>query len=76
MIKSKRMRWAENVARMGKKRGAGFFVGKPKGKSPLGRRRRRWEDNIKMDLQEVDVVVWTGLRWLKTGTGNGHLWMR
>jgi hypothetical protein len=58
---------------MGKKRGAGFFVRKPNGNSPLGRPWRRWEDNIKMDLQEVDVVVWTGLSWLKVGTGGGHL---
>ena len=42
------------VARMGKRRGAyRVFVGKPEGKRPLGRTRRRWEDNIKMDLQEV-----------------------
>jgi hypothetical protein len=49
------MRWARNVALMGKKRGAYrvFPVGKPKGKRPLGRPRRRLEDNIKMDLQEV-----------------------
>ena len=40
----------------------------------LGRPRRRWEDNIKMDLQEVGCGgVWTGLSWLRIGTGGGHL---
>jgi hypothetical protein len=54
MIKSIRMRWAGHVARMGEKRGVyRVLVGKPEGKRLLGRPRRRWEDNIKMDLQEV-----------------------
>jgi hypothetical protein len=49
-----RMRWAGHVARMGEKRGVHrVLVGKPEGKMQLGRPRRRWEDNIKMDLQEV-----------------------
>jgi hypothetical protein len=48
------MRWAGHVARMGEDRGVyRVLVGKPEGKRPLGRPRRRWEDNIKMDLQEV-----------------------
>jgi len=48
------MRWAGHVARMGEARVVQrVLVGKPDGKRPLGRRRRRWEDNIKMDLQEV-----------------------
>ena len=48
------MRWAGHVARMGEVRGVHrVLVGKPEGKRPLGRPRRRWEDNIKMDLQEV-----------------------
>ena len=48
------MRWAGHVARMGEGRGVHrVLVGKPEGKRPLGRPRRRWEDNIKMDLQEV-----------------------
>jgi hypothetical protein len=52
---SRRMRWAGHVARMGEDRGLHrVLVGKPEGKRPLGRRRRRWEDNIKMDLQEVE----------------------
>ena len=54
MVKSRRMRWAGHVARMGEDRGVHrVLVGKPEGKRPLGRPRRRWEDNIKMDLQEV-----------------------
>ena len=48
------MRWAGHVARMGQERGVyRVLVGKPEGKTPLRRPRRRWEDNIKMDLQEV-----------------------
>jgi hypothetical protein len=48
------MRWAGHVARMGEDRGVHrMLVGKPEGKRPLGRPRRRWENNIKMDLQEV-----------------------
>ena len=55
VVKSRRMRWAGHVARMGEGRGVyRVLVGKPEGKRPLGRPRRRWEDNIKMDLQEVD----------------------
>ena len=54
VVKSRRMRWAGHVARMGEGRGVyRVLVGKPEGKRPLGRPRRRWEDNIKMDLQEV-----------------------
>ena len=54
MVKSRRMRWAGHVARMGQGRGVcRVLVGKPEGKSPLGRPRRRWEDNIKIDFQEV-----------------------
>ena len=54
VVKSRRMRWAGYVARMGEGRGVHrVLVGKPEGKRPLGRPRRRREDNIKMDLQEV-----------------------
>ena len=54
MVKSRRMRWTGHVARMGEERGVHrVLVGKPEGKRPLGRPRHRWEDNIKMDLQEV-----------------------
>ena len=54
VVKSRRMRWAGHVARMREGRGVHrVLVGKPEGKRPLGRPRHRWEDNIKMDLQEV-----------------------
>ena len=54
VVKSRRMRWAGHVARMGEDRGVHrMLVGKPAEKRPLGRPRRRWEGNIKMDLQEV-----------------------
>ena len=54
VIKWRRMRWAGHVARMGEERGVyRVLVGKPNGKRPLGRPRRRWMDNIRMDLQAV-----------------------
>jgi len=49
------------------------LVGKPGGKKPLGRPRRRWVDNIKMDLQELGWGTWTALMWLKTGRGGRML---
>jgi hypothetical protein len=53
IIKSRRMRWAGHIARMGESRNAyRILVGMPEGKRPLGRPRRRWVDNIKMDLRE------------------------
>jgi hypothetical protein len=59
---------------MGEGRGAyRVLVGRPEGRRPLGRPRRRWEDNIKMDLQEVEWGAWTGLIWLRIGTGGGLL---
>jgi hypothetical protein len=59
IIKSRRMRLSGHVARMGEKRNAcKLLVGKPEGKRPLGRPRRRW-----------DGVMWTGLVWLRIGTG-------
>jgi len=74
MIKSRRMRWAGNVARMGEGRGVyRVLVGKPEEKRPLGRPRHRWEDNIKMGLQEVGWGVWARSSWLRLGTGGGHL---
>jgi hypothetical protein len=55
MIKSRRMGWARHVARMGKSRGiCRVLMKKREGKKPLGRPRRRWEDNIKMDIQEIN----------------------
>jgi hypothetical protein len=62
MIEPRRMRWAGHVARMGKKRNAySILVGKPEGKRPLGRPRRRWVDNIKIDLREIG--------WDRSGPG-------
>ena len=64
VIKSRRMSWAGHVARMGEERGVyRVLVGKPEGKRPLGRPRRRWVDNIRMDLLEVGCgyMDWIGL---------------
>jgi len=64
VIKSRRMRWAGHVARMGEEKGVyRVLVGKPEGRRPLGRPRHRWADNIRMDLQEVGCVHmdWIGL---------------
>ena len=64
VIKSRRMRWAGHVARMGEERGIyRVLLGKPEGRRPLGRSRRRWVDNIRMDLQEVGCgyMDWIGL---------------
>jgi hypothetical protein len=72
VIKSRRMRWAGHVARMGEKRDAyRILVGRPEGRRPLGRPRRRWEDEIKMNLEEVGWGSWTGFSWLRIGTGGG-----
>ena len=63
VIKSRRLRWAWHVARMGEKRSVySVLMGKPEGRSPLGRPRHRWEDNIKMDLQEVGCG---GVDWIE-----------
>ena len=64
VIKSRRMRWAGHVAHMGEERGVyRFLVGKPEGRRPPGRPRRRWVDNIRMNLQEVGCgyMDWIGL---------------
>jgi hypothetical protein len=53
--------------------GLGRHKQRPEGKRSLGRTRRRWEDNIKMGLQEVGWGAWTGLIWLRIGTGGGLL---
>jgi hypothetical protein len=61
---------------MGEKRNAyRILVGKPEGRRPLGRPRRRWVDNIKIGLREIewDGVVWTGSIWLRIGTSGGLL---
>jgi len=73
VIKSRGMRWAGHVARMGERRGVyRGLVGKPERKRTIGRPRRRWEDNIKMDSQEVGCGGWTVSSWLRIGTGGGH----
>jgi hypothetical protein len=63
VIKSRRMRWMGHVARMGEERVYRVLVGKPEGKRTLGRPRRRWENNIRMDLQKVGCgyMNWIGL---------------
>jgi hypothetical protein len=76
MIKSRRMRWAGHVARMGETRNVyRILVGKPEGRRPLGRPRRRWVDNIKIDVREIrwDGMVWTGSNWLRIGASRGLL---
>jgi hypothetical protein len=61
-IRKLMMRWAGHVARMGEKRNAyRILMGKPEGKRSLGRQRRRWVDNIKMDLREIG---WDGVDWI------------
>jgi len=75
VIKSRRMRWAGHVARMGERRGVfRVLVGKPEGKRPLRRPKRRWEDNIRMDLQEVGCG---SMDWIRLAQGKkkfgGHL---
>jgi hypothetical protein len=68
VIKLRRMRWAGHVAHMGEGRGVyRVLIGKPEGKRPLGRPRRRWEDNIKMDVREIEINGGTGLGWLRIG---------
>jgi hypothetical protein len=63
MIKSRRMRWAVLVARMGEGRGVyRTLIGRPEGKRPLGRPRRMWEDNIKMDHREIVI---DGANWIQ-----------
>jgi hypothetical protein len=70
VIKLRRLRWAGHVARVGERRGAyRALVGKPEGRRPLERPRRRWEDNIKMDQREGGWGAWTGSIWLRIGTG-------
>ena len=73
VIKLRKMRWAGHVARMGEEKGVyRFLVGKSEGKRPLGRPRRRWVNNIRMDLQEVGCgyMDWIGL------AQNRHRWRK
>jgi transcription termination factor 2 len=63
VIKSRRMKWAGHVARMGEGRSVSrVLVERPEGKRPLGRPRRRWKDNIKMDLREIGI---DGANWIR-----------
>jgi hypothetical protein len=83
VIKSRRMRWTGNVARIGEKRGVcSVLVGKPEGKRPFGRPRCRWEDIIKADLQEVGCggMDWIGMsqdrdRWRALVIAVMNLWV-
>jgi hypothetical protein len=64
VIKARRMRWAGHVARMGEVKGAyNILVGRPEGRRPLGRPRRRWEDNIKMNLRETEFGDVDWIHW-------------
>jgi hypothetical protein len=70
VVKSRRMRWPGHVARMGEKRNAyRVLVGKPEGKRPLGIPRRRWVDNIIMDLREIE---WDGVDWIDMAQDRDH----
>ena len=72
VIKSKRMRWAGYVVCMGERRDAyRVLVEKPEGNRPLGGSKRRWEDNITTDLQEVGLGACTGLNWIRKGQVTG-----
>jgi hypothetical protein len=74
VIKSRRMRWAGHVALMEEERGVyGVLVGRPEDKRPLERPRRRWEDNIKMDLRKREIIRRTGFGWFRIGSSGGLL---
>jgi hypothetical protein len=67
VIKARRLRWAGHVARIGEGTGVcRVLVGKLEGKRPLGRSRRKWEDNIKMDLREIRI---DGAKWIRLAQG-------
>ena len=72
MIKSRRIKWTGHVARMGERKFVyRVLVGKPEGKRPLGRARRRWEDNIKMNLQEVGCRI---MDWIELAQDRDRCW--
>jgi hypothetical protein len=72
VFKSRRMRWVGHVARMGVGRGVyRVSVGRPEGKRPLGRPRRRWEDNIKLDLREIGI---DGANWIQLAQDRVQWW--
>jgi hypothetical protein len=72
VIKSRRIRWAGHVERMGEGRGVyRVSVGRPKGKRPLGRPGRRWDDNIKLDLREIGI---DGMNWIRVAQDRVQWW--
>jgi hypothetical protein len=73
-IKSRRMSWAGHVARIGEDRKLyRFLMGNPERKLPTRRKRRRWEDGIRMDLRHAGWGTWSTLNWLRIRTGGGLL---
>jgi hypothetical protein len=71
-IKSRRMRWAGHVASRGEGRNVyRVLVGRPEGKRPLERPRRRWEDGIRMDLREIG---WGGVEWIQLAQDRDRWW--
>jgi hypothetical protein len=74
VVKSRRMRWAEQVARMGEERGVHrVLVGKPEGKRPLGNPDVDGTIILRCMFRKLEGVVGTGWSWLRIGTGGGHL---
>jgi hypothetical protein len=74
LMKTRRKSWAGHVARMGETRNAyRILMGKPEGRRPLGRPRRGWVDNIKIDLRKIDWMVWSESVWFGIGTSGGLL---
>ena len=77
VIKSRRMRWAEHVARLGERRGrTGFWWGNLKERDQLEEPGLDGRIILKLISRKWDVVLWTGSSWLRIGTGGWHLWMR
>ena len=77
VVKSRRVRWAGNVSRMEDDRVVHrVLVGKPEGKRPLWRPRRRWRIILSWIFRKLEGVVGTGWSWLRIGTGGGRLWVR
>jgi hypothetical protein len=76
-VKSRRMRWAGHVARMGEERKVyRVMLVNPDGKRPLGGPRRRWKDGIRIYPQEIGWGVWIGFVWFRIGTGIDLLCLR
>jgi hypothetical protein len=74
VIKSRRRKRTGYIACMGERKEVyKILVSKPEGKISLGRTRHRWEDNIKMDIQEVGLKAWNGSSWLRIGTSGGKV---